>query len=317
MSIENFLWVERYRPKTIDECILSDSVKNTFKDFIKTGEIPHLLLSGSAGVGKTTLGRALASELNADLLYVNASNENNVETIRNKVTQFASTVSFEGNLKIVLLDEGDGLSSNGAGGAGAQGILRATMEEFHHSTRFIITCNFPQKLIAPIHSRCTHFNFKTDNKEKPAIAAAFFKRVCDILEAEKVKFDKKVVAALVQKYFPDFRKTLNELQRYSASGEIDSGILVDSNTTFEELIKHIKDKKFGEIRKWAARNNDMDPSSLFRYFYDNVGNLVDGPNIPEIILLIAQYQDMSSRVVDQEINSMAFLIEILSAAKWK
>lgn len=308
---ENFLWVEKWRPKTIDDCILPDSVKSTFNDFVTKGEISHLLLSGSAGVGKTTIAKALADQIGADLLYINASNENSVETIRNKVTQFASTVSFEGNLKIVLLDEADMLSLS------AQGILRATTEEFSKSTRFILTCNFPQKIIPPLHSRCTHFNFKIDNKDKPAIAAAFFKRVCDILDLEGIKFDKKVVAALVQKYFPDFRKTLNELQRYSSSGEIDSGILVDSNTTFEELIRHIKDKKFGDIRKWAARNNDIDPNTLFRYFYDNVSNLVEGPNIPEIILLIAQYQDMSARVVDQEINNMAFLIEVLSAAKWK
>lgn len=310
-SVEDFIWVEKYRPKKVDDCILPESVKSTFKEFISKGEFPHLILSGSAGIGKTTIAKAIASEINADLLYINASNENSVETIRNKVTQFASTVSFEGNLKIVLLDEADYLSLN------AQSILRATTEEFHKSTRFILTCNFPQKLIAPLHSRCTHFNFKIEPAEKPAVAAAFFKRVCDILDNENIKYDKKVVAALVQKYFPDFRKTLNELQRYSASGVVDSGILVDQNTSFEELIRHIKDKKFGEIRKWAARNSDIDPQTLFRYFYDNIGNMVEGPNIPEIILLIAQYQDMSSRVVDQEINNMAFLIEVLSAARWK
>lgn len=310
-NVENFIWVEKYRPKTIDECILPDETKAMFNDFIAKGEIPHMIMSGGAGVGKTTVARALADQLGADLLYINASNENSVETIRNKVTQFASTVSFEGNLKIILLDESDFLSLN------AQGILRATLEEFSKSTRFILTCNFPQKLIPPLHSRCTHLTFKIDNKHKAPIAAAFFKRVCDILSIEDITYDKKVVAALVQKYFPDFRKTLNELQRYSSSGSIDSGILVDSNTTFEELVRHIKDKKFGDIRKWTARNNDIDPNTLFRYFYDNSGNLVEGPNIPEIILLIAQYQDMSSRVVDQEINNMAFLIEILSAAKWK
>jgi DNA polymerase III delta prime subunit len=309
--VENYLWVEKYRPNNVNECILPESVKKTFNDFIADGEIPHMILSGSAGTGKTTLAKAISNQLNADMLYLNASNENSVEVIRNKVTQFASTVSFEGNLKIVLLDESDYLSIN------AQATLRATLEEFHKSTRFILTCNFPQKLIPPLHSRCSHFNFKIDNKDKPAIAAEFFKRVCDILEIEKIVFDKKVIAALVQKYFPDFRKTINELQRYSSSGTIDSGILMDTNTTFEDLVKHIKEKKFGDIRKWVARNNDIDPSTLFRYFYDNLVSLVEPQNVPEIILLVAQYQDMSSRVVDQEINNMAFLIEVLSAAKWK
>ena len=199
----------------------------------------------------------------------------------------------------------------------AQGILRATQEEFSKSTRFILTCNYPQKLIPALHSRNTHFDFKIRSEDKPAVAASFFKRALTILTNEGIEYDKKAVVSLIQKYFPDFRKTLNELQRYASSGKIDSGILLDNNTTFEELIKHIKDKKFAEIRKWVARNSDMEPQALFRYFYDNVTQLVEGPNVPEIIILIASYQDMSSRVVDQEINSMAFLIEILSAAKWK
>lgn len=309
--VDSYLWVEKYRPQKIEDCVLPTESKKQFQEFIKAGEIPHMILVGSAGVGKTTIAKCLSNELNADLLYLNASNESGVDTIRTKVTQFASTVSFEGNIKLILLDEADGLSQQ------AQQILRATQEEFHNSTRFILTANFKNKIIDPLHSRAAVFDFKIDNKEKPAIAAAFFKRICFILDAENIEYDKKTVAAIINKYFPDFRKTINELQRYSVSGKIDSGILVDTNTTFEELVSAIKEKKFGEIRKWVARNSDMDPQALFRYFYDNVTSLVEGPNIPELILLMAQYQDMSSRVVDQEINSMAFLIEVLSAAKWK
>lgn len=213
----------------------------------------------------------------------------------------------------------NGIPTHNCDGLGfaAQGILRATIEEFHKSTRFILTCNFKNKLIEPLHSRCQAFDFKIDSKDKPAVAATFFKRVCNILELENVTYDKKVVASLVQKYFPDFRKTLNELQRYSVSGTVDSGILLDQNTSFEELVTHMKAKKFGDIRKWVARNSDLEPAAIFRYFYDNLSNLVEGKNMPDIILLSAQYQDMSSRVVDQEINTMAYLVEILSAAQWK
>lgn len=310
-EIDSFIWTEKYRPQNLDDCILPDSVKSQMRGFIESGEIPHLILAGSAGTGKTTLARCLSNEIGADLMYINASNENGVETIRNKVTQFASTVSLDGNLKIILLDEADGL------GFAAQGILRATQEEFHKSTRFILTCNFKNKLIEPLHSRAVVIDYRIDGKDKPNLMASFFKRVCTILERESVHYDKKAVAALVQKYFPDFRKTINELQRYSVTGTIDSGILVDHNTSFEELISHMKAKKFGDIRKWVARNADLEPSAIFRYFYDNLSNLVEGPNMPEIILLSAQYQDMSSRVVDQEINTMAYLVEILSAAQWK
>lgn len=313
---EDYLWVEKWRPQIIDDCILPSAIKDQFKAMVTSGEVPNLILSGTAGVGKTTIAKCLAREIGADLMVINASNENGVDTIRSKVTQFASTVSLDNNLKIILLDEADGLSSNGSGG-GAQGILRATIEEFHRSTRFILTCNFKNKLIEPLHSRCQVFDFKVENKDKPEIMASFFKRVCFILDTEGVQYDKKVIASLVQKYFPDFRKTLNELQRYSSGGSIDTGILIDSNTSFEELVKHIKEKKFGEIRKWVARNTDLEPQAIFRYFYDNLNTLVVGQNMPEIILLIAQYQDMSSRVVDQEINTMAFLVEILSAAQWK
>lgn len=307
---DTFLWVEKYRPKTVDECILPAEVKANLSEFVKSGQIPHLLFAGTAGVGKTTVAKAIASSVGADLLYINASNENGIDMIRNKIVQFASTASFEGNLKIVLLDESDGIS------ASAQAALRGVTEEFHKTTRFIFTCNFVNKMIEPLQSRCSLINFKIPENERKVVMATLLKRVCDILKAENVTFDPKVVVSLVQKHFPDFRKVLNELQRYSASGSIDTGILVDQNTTFEELTSFIKDKKFGDARKWLARNPDLEHQSLFRYFYDNL-DLFDNGYKPNLILTLAQYQNMSSSVVDQEINSMACLVEIMGSAVWK
>ena len=308
---ESFLWVEKYRPTKVEDCILTDEIREAVNGFVEKNEIPHLIFTGGAGVGKTSVAKAICSQIGADLMYINASNESGIDTIRNKVTQYASTVSMDGNLKVILLDECDGMSPQ------AQGTLRATQELFHASTRFIMTANFKNKLIDPLISRSVVLDFKIANEQKAALSLKFFKRVCKILEKENVEFDKKVVASLVQKYFPDFRKTLNELQRYSVNGVVDSGIFIDPSSSYDTLISSIKNKKFSEIRSWVARNADLDPAGIFRYFYDNSTNLFEGSSIPEMIILTASYQDMSSRVVDQEINTMAYLIEILSSAKWK
>lgn len=293
------------------ECVLPKTTKSQIEAFIQKGQIPHMLFSGSSGTGKTTLAKVIASQLNADLLYINASNENGVDTIRTKIVQFASTASFEDNLKIVLLDESEMLSF------AAQKTLLSTLEEFHESTRFILTCNFKNKLIDAIHSRCTHIDFTIPATEKQEMAGKIFKSINAILVAENIESDKKVIAAMVTKYFPDFRKMLNELQRFSVNGSIDASILVDANTTTDELFEAMKAKKFMEVRKWFARNADLDHQALFRTIYDKAPELFLGPSLPSIILCLAQYQHMSASVVDQELNSVAMAVEIMASAEWK
>lgn len=308
---DTFLWVEKYRPRLIEDCILPKEIKSQVKEFVSNGQVPHLLLAGGAGTGKTTLGRAIVNEVGADLLFMNFSNENGVDTIRNKIVQFASTASFEGNLKIVIGDEADYLTPN------AQASLRGIMEEFHKTTRFILTCNFKNRIIDPIHSRCTFIDYKIPEQEKKDLMALMMRRAVGILKSEGIEYDAKAIASLVQKYFPDFRKTLNELQRYSTYGKIDSGILVADATSYDELVASMKDKKFADVRKWIARNSDIDSEQLYRYFYDNAGTLFEGKTIPNAILVLAQYQHYASMVVDQEINNIACMIELMSVAQWK
>lgn len=308
---DTFLWVEKYRPRLIEDCILPKEIKSQVKEFVSNGQVPHLLLAGGAGTGKTTLGRAIVNEVGADLLFMNFSNENGVDTIRNKIVQFASTASFEGNLKIVIGDEADYLTPN------AQASLRGIMEEFHKTTRFILTCNFKNRIIDPIHSRCTFIDYKIPEAEKKDLMALMMRRAVTILKTEGIEYDAKAIASLVQKYFPDFRKTLNELQRYSTYGKIDSGILVTDATSYDELVASMKDKKFADVRKWIARNSDIDSEQLYRYFYDNAGTLFEGKAVPNVILVLAQYQHYASMVVDQEINNIACMIELMSVAQWK
>lgn len=306
-----FLLTEKYRPSTVQECVLPARIKEKVSEFISKGQIPHMLLSGGAGQGKTTLAKAIAAELKADLMFINASNENGIDVIRNRITQFASTISFEGNLKIVLLDEADRLSAN------AQDSLKATMEQFHESTRFILTCNTKNRIIDPIHSRCVVFEFSQTAEEKKSLQVQALKRVIDIVKKEKIEYAIEPVAALVQKYYPDMRKILNEIQRYSSNGKIDAGILVQQNTTIDELVDHLKSKKFNDVRKWVARNPDLDHQSLYRYFFDNLTALFEPKSIPNIILILAQYQRWSIDVLDQEINLMACLVELVGVAEWK
>jgi DNA polymerase III delta prime subunit len=308
-KLNNIVWAEKYRPKTVEEAILPESTKKIVLDSIANGNVPHFLFCGTAGTGKTTLARAIANQMNADLLFVNASLEG-VDTIRTKVIQFSSSVSFSGGLKVVLFDEFDGA------GAVAQQSLRGIIEEFPN-TRFFFTCNFKNKVIDAIHSRCIVIEFKNTKEESPKLQSKFFKRLCEILEIEKVKYSKPVVAELVKKFYPDYRRTLNALQGYAASGEIDAGILADQQTEeINALIDHLKKKKFTEMRKWVAMNPDMDPQTLFRALYDKSADLMDPKCIPSIVILLADYSYKASMVQDPQILVAACLTEIMVGATW-
>lgn len=310
---KEYLWVEKYRPQTIDECVLPQEMKDTFKQFIQSGELPNFLFCGGAGVGKTTVAKALCNEVGADYLFINGSEESGIDVLRNKIKSFASSVSLTDAKKVVILDEADYLNANST-----QPALRAFIEEFSNNCRFILTCNFKNRIIAPLHSRCAVVEFKVDNKEKPKIAAAFYRRIIDILSFEKVEADNKVVAELVTKYFPDFRRALNELQRYSVSGKIDSGILVNlSEESFTDLVKNLKGKKFNDVRKWVGLNSDMDTSELFRKLYDKAVDIIEESSIPQMVLILADYQYKAAFVADKEINNMAALTEIMAQIKFK
>lgn len=308
-KLNNMVWAEKFRPKTVDEAILPESTRKVVLDAIANGNVPHLLLCGTAGTGKTTLARAIANQMNADLLFVNASLEG-IDTIRTKVIQFSSSVSFSGGLKVVLFDEFDGASTV------SQQSLRGIIEEFPN-TRFFFTCNFKNKVIDAIHSRCVVIDFKTSKSEDAKLQSKFFKRLCDILASENVTFSKPVVAELVKKFYPDFRRTLNELQRYSSSGEIDAGILLNqSETEIAQLIDHLKKKNFTEMRKWVGMNPDIDPQTLFRSLYDQAAVLMEPKCIPSIIILLADYSYKSSMVADPQIIVAACLTEVMVGATW-
>jgi DNA polymerase III delta prime subunit len=308
------IWVERYRPKTVSECILPEALRNEALGFVKQGHFPNMLFTGTAGIGKTTLAKAMCNEIGADLLIINASSENGIDTIRTKIAQFASTVSFSDSKKVTLLDEADYLTAQ------AQAALRNFIEEFAGNHSMILTCNFKNKIIEPLHSRSAVFDFKIPTSERAELMAAFFKRTTEILSNEGVEFDKKVVAEVVKKHFPDFRRCLNELQRYSAAGKIDSGILLNFSTeAFSSLMKSLKDKKYGEVRKWVAQNSDMDTSMLFRSFYDLATEKMMPKSLPSLVLILADYQYKAAFVADQEINTMAALTEVMlnQGIEWK
>lgn len=308
---EHYIWVEKYRPKTIDECILPKDQKDYFKNLVANGEIQNMLLCGTAGTGKTTVARALCEELKSDYIIINGSEESGIDVLRTKIKSFASTVSFTGNTKVVILDEADYLNPNST-----QPALRGFIEEFANNCRFIFTCNFKNRIIQPLHSRCAVIEFKIPNKEKPAIAGAFFKRVTDILSFENIQADSKVVAKVVEKHFPDFRRTLNELQRYSQSGQIDEGILTNlSDVNMNDLVKALKDKDWKKMRSWVVHNMDSDPVSLFRKVYDTLLPLTN--QVPQLVLTLADYQYKSAFVSDQEINLVACLTEIMASVELK
>jgi DNA polymerase III delta prime subunit len=308
-----YLWVEKYRPQTIDECILPDSMKKTFREFINSGELPNFLFCGGAGVGKTTVAKALCNEIGAEYLFINGSEESGIDVLRSKIKNFASSVSLTDAKKVVILDEADYLNANST-----QPALRGFIEEFSNNCRFIFTCNFKNRIIEPLHSRCAVVEFKIENSEKPKIAGDFFKRVKNILQTEGIESDLKVVAELITKHFPDYRRILNELQRYSVSGIIDSGILVNlGDESYVELIKNLKAKNFTEVRKWVGKNSDIESTELFRKLYDKAIDYLEQGSIPQLVLILAEYQYKAAFVADREINTMAALTEIMAQLKFK
>lgn len=308
----NFLWTEKYRPKTIDECILPESLKKMFREFIDSGELPNFLFSGSAGVGKTTVAKALCNEIGAEYLFVNCSEESGIDVLRNKIKSFASSVSLTSAKKVVILDESDYSNANST-----QPALRGFIDEFAGNCRFIFTCNFKNRIIEPLWSRCVNVEFKIDSADKQKIMASFFKRVTGILKHENVEFEPAIVAELISKHFPDYRRVLNELQRYSVSGKIDAGLLVNlSDEAYTHLIKSMKAKNFTEVRKWVSKNADTESTELFRHIYDKALDYMDPSSVPQLVLILAEYQYRSAFVADREINTMAALVEIMSGCKF-
>ena len=313
--MSDFIWVEKYRPQTIEECILPDNTKRTFKEFLNKGEIPNMLLAGPPGIGKTTVAKALCNELGVDFYVINGSDEGRfLDTVRNNAKNFASTVSLtsEAKHKVIIIDEADNTSND------VQLLLRAFIEEFVGNCRFIFTCNYKNKILEPFHSRCAVVDFSIRGKEKQKIAANFFQRINFILEQEGVESDKKVLVELINKHFPDWRRVLNELQRYSVSGKIDAGILVNlSEEKVNELIQLFKEKELGKVRKWIVNNLDNDPVRIFRVLYDTLYDRIDSSTVPHLVLILADYSYKSAFVADQEINLLACMIEIMQQVKFK
>lgn len=312
MQREEFLWVEKHRPRRVADCVLPPRLKSTFQQFVDQKNVPNLILSGGPGVGKTTIARAMLEELNADYIVINGSMNGNIDTLRNEIMQFASTVSFTGGRKYVILDEADYLNANST-----QPALRNFMEEFSKNCGFILTCNFKNRIIEPLHSRCSVIEFKLEGSERTDMAAQFFKRVCGILKQEEVEFDKQTVAELVSKHIPDWRRTLNELQRYSATGKIDAGILKNlGEESVKTLLGFLKNKKWDAARKWVGENSDQDDITLMRKIYDTAHLYLKPNSIPAIVMHIAKYQYQAAFAADREINLMALLTEIMVDGEW-
>jgi len=314
--MSEFLWVEKYRPKKIQDCILTEDLKKTFSEFVKQKEIPNLLLCGTAGTGKTTVARALCEELGVDYIIINGSDEGRqIDTLRHKIKNFASTVSLteDANHKVVIVDEADYMNAESV-----QPALRNFIETFYKNCRFIFTCNYKMKIIPALHSRCTVIDFAIKNGQKVKTANAFMTRLGDILTEEKIKFDKKVLAELIQKHYPDFRRTINELQRYSVRGEIDSGVLFSmSEANNKELMAILKEKRFNDMRKWVINNLDKEPSSLFSSVYNSLYEALESKSVPQAVLIIAGYQYKAAFVADHEINMVACLTEIMANCNFK
>ena len=311
--MESYLWVEQYRPKDVSSCILPKNLKDTFTEFVESETIPNLILSGGPGVGKTTIAKAMIEQIDATYMMINGSEESGIDVLRTKIKNFASTVSLEGGRKYLILDEADYLNPQST-----QPALRGFMEEFHKNCGFILTCNYKNRLIEPLHSRCSVIEFSIPKSEKQKLASGFMKRVISILDTEKIKYEKRVIAEVINTHFPDWRRTLNELQRYSVSGNIDAGILVNlSDVNIKELMHYMKNKEFTNVRKWVVENLDNDSVHLLRSVYNNLYDYVDGSTIPHIVVILGEYQYKSAFVADQEINILACLTEIMSRAKFK
>ncbi len=304
--MNHLLWVEKYRPQTVEECILPDRLKTPFQEYVNQKQIPNLILAGGAGVGKTTVAKAMCKEIGCDYIVINGSDESGIDTFRVKIKGFASAMSFTGNRKVIIIDEADYLNPNST-----QPALRNAIEEFAGNCSFIFTCNYPQRIIEPLHSRCAVIDFTLRPTEKEKMAASFFKRILEILTQESVEFKKEVVAELVKKHFPDFRRVIGEIQRYAKFGAIDEGILAQiSDVQLSQIIKHVSNKDFGSIRKWAAAANS-DPNTIFRSIYDNMYDVLKPSSIPKAVIILADYQYKNAFVADPEINLVACLTELM------
>ena len=305
---DTFLWVEKYRPQTVAETILSDNLKSTFQKIVESKEIPNMLFTGTAGTGKTTVARALCNELDLDYILINGSEEGNIDTLRTKIKQFASSVSLQGGYKVVILDEADYLNAQST-----QPALRGFIEEFANNCRFILTCNFKNRIIEPLHSRCSVYEFNTSKKDLQGLCAQFLKHIGKILDKEGIGYDQMVLVDLIMKYVPDWRRVLNELQRYSISGRIDAGILVNlSDKSFDDLFTHLKSKDFKKMRQWVVNNIDTDASSIFRGIYDRMIDKVKPQSVPQLVLILADYQYKNAFVADMELNVVACMTEIMA-----
>tara|TARA_Y100000385_G_scaffold157657_1_gene163503 strand:+ start:4094 stop:5029 length:936 start_codon:yes stop_codon:yes gene_type:complete len=309
--VEEFLFVEKYRPKTIDECILPKGLKDTFNEIVQKGELPNMMFTGSAGVGKTTVARALCNEMGLDYMIINGSEDGNIDTLRGKIKQFASTISLQGGQKVVILDEADYLNPQST-----QPALRGFIEEYSKNCRFILTCNFKNRIIDPLHSRCSIYEFNIGNKSQ--MAGAFMQRLQFILDSEEIKYDNQVLAELIMKYIPDWRRVINECQRYGMSGTIDTGILVTlSETSVKDLMGDLKDKNFKGMRKWVTDNMDVESAKIFRMVYDNMITYVEPSSVPQLVLILADYSYKDSFVADHELNVVACMTEVMSQIKFK
>lgn len=310
---EEFLWVEKYRPRTVDDTVLPVPLKNTFSQIVKGGELPNMMFTGTAGIGKTTVAKALCNQLDLDYLVINGSEEGNIDTLRGKIKQFASSVSLQGGYKVVILDEADYLNPQST-----QPALRGFIEEFSNNCRFILTCNFKNRIIEPLHSRCSVVEFNISKKDLPPLMAQFMNRAESILDEQSIPYEKPVLAELIMKYCPDWRRVLNELQRYSVSGSIDTGILVSlQEASLEGLMSDLKNKNFKGMRQWVVNNIDVEPAALFRKIYDSMTDYVVPQSIPQLVLILADYQYKNSFVADHELNFVACMTEVMAGVEFK
>jgi DNA polymerase III delta prime subunit len=310
--MDHLLWTEKYRPQTVSDCILPERLKTVFQEYVNQKQIPNLLLSGGAGVGKTTIAKAMCNEIGCDYMVINGSDESGIDIFRNKIKNYASSMSLSGGRKVIIIDEADYLNPNST-----QPALRNAIEEFASNCSFIFTCNYKTRIIDPLHSRCAVVDFGLQNGEKAQMASSFFKRIEHVLDSEKVDYDKKVIAELIKKHFPDFRRVINELQRYSQLGKIDVGILSQiGDISITQIVKHLKEKDFTSVRKWAA-TTEIDNTTFFRKLYDSLYDIIKPQSIPQVVIILADYQYKQAFVADAEINLVACLTEIMANAEFK